>query len=88
MSNKQKYLEAKSQALIENIQVHEKELVECRDTLCTNPAVSFVDRHDNYEQKDFQSTERLVQTIYNQRGLRAISGSNHIFHKLHLLRNG
>lgn len=87
MSNKQKYLESKSQALIQNIQVHEKELVLNRETLCTNPAVSFVHRYHNDEQKDFQSTQRIIETIYRQRGLRAISGSNNIFHQLHLLRN-
>lgn len=85
MSDKQKYLEAKSQALIENIQVHEKELVLNRKTLCTNPAVSFVHRYDNYEERDFQSTERLVEILNRQSTIR---GTQHIFHKLHVIRNG
>lgn len=85
MSNKEKYLEAKSQALIQNIQVHEKELVQDRDTLCTNPAVSYVHKYDNYEERDFQSTERLVEILNRQSTIR---GTQHILHKLHIIRNG
>ena len=85
MSNKEKYLEAKSQALIQNIQVHEKELVQDRDTLCTNPAVSYVHKYDNYEQRDFKSTERLVEILNRQSTIR---GTQHILHQLHIIRNG
>lgn len=84
MSNKERYLKAKSQALVDNIQVHEKELVQNRDTLCTNPAVSFVQKYDNYEQKDFQSTERLIEILDRQSKIR---GTQHIFHRLHIIRN-
>ena len=84
MSNKKKYLESKSQALIDNIQVHKKELVQNPKTLCTNPAVSFVQEYDNYEQRDFQSTERLIEILNKQSTIR---GTQHIFHKLHLIRN-
>ena len=84
MSNKEKYLESKSQALVDNIQVHEQELVQNRETLFNNPAVSYVQKYDNYEQKDFQSTERLIQILDRQSKIR---GTQHILHRLHMIRN-
>lgn len=83
---KQIYLQHKQEALIENIQVHEKELVQ-EGRLFKNPAVSFIEKQDEYKQKEFKSTERLVQTIYAQRGIRSISSSHNIIHFLHTQRN-
>ena len=80
--NKEIYLRSKQQALMDNIVAHEKELVTSKETLFVNPAVSFIDKQEKYEQKDFSSVERIVEILNRQSTIR---GTQHIFHRLYTM---
>ncbi len=84
--NKQTYLQNKMTALIHNMEGYQKDLAQTPDTLFKNPGVNFIEQQDNYAKRNFESTERLIQIIHSQRGIRKISSSS-ILHQLHLIRN-
>lgn len=84
--NKQTYLQRKMTALINNMEGYQKDLAQTPDTLFKNPGVNFIEQQDNYAKRNFESTERLIQIIHSQRGIRKISSSS-ILHQLHLIRN-
>jgi len=81
---KETFLRHKTEVLCANIKAHESDLSSNRETLTVNPAVSYVEKQENYEQRNFESTERLITILNNQSTIR---GTQHIFHKLHVLRN-
>lgn len=84
--NRETYLQNKMTALIDNMGGYQKDLAQTSDTLFNNPGVNFIEQQENYAKKNFESTERLVQIIHSQRGMRRISSSS-ILHQLHLIRN-
>lgn len=82
--NKEQYLQSKIQAFEGNIKAHSIELGNQPDTLFEHVGVSYLDKQVQHEQKNFESTERLVG-ILNRQGI--VRGSQHILHRLHCLRN-
>ena len=83
---KETFQQRKMTALIHNMEGYQKDLAQTPDTLFNNPGVNFIEQQENYAKRDFESTERLVQIIHSQRGIRRISSSS-ILHQLHLIRN-
>lgn len=82
--NKEKYLRNKMTAFEDNIQAHSQELGSTPDTLFEHVGISYLDKHEAYQKRNFESTERLIQILEGQSKIR---GTQHIFHKLHTLRN-
>lgn len=82
--NKERYLRNKMTAFEDNIQAHSQELGSTPDTLFEHVGVSYLDKQEEYQKKDFASTERLIQILGKQSTIR---GTQHIFHRLHQLRN-
>lgn len=83
--NKETYLQSKLSAFEGNIKAHSIELGNQPDTLFEHVGISYLDKQSEYEQRNFESTERLVEILNKQSTIR---GTQHIFHKLHTLRNG
>lgn len=82
--NKETYLQSKLSAFEGNIKAHSIELGNSSDTLFKHPEVSFLDKQAEYEKRNFESTERLVEILNRQSTIR---GTQHILHKLHTIRN-
>lgn len=82
--NKEEYLRSKMNAFEDNITAHSIELGSTPDTLFEHVGVSYLNKQEQYEQKNFESAERLIQILEGQSKIR---GTQHIFHKLHTLRN-
>lgn len=82
--NKEKYLQSKLQAFEGNIQKHGEELGLSPNSLFEHVGTSYLDKQAAYEDKNFESTERLVGILNSQSIIR---GTQHIFHRLHQLRN-
>lgn len=82
--NKKTYLQSKLSAFEDNIKAHQVELGNSSDTLFEHPGVSFLDKQAEYEKRNFESTERLVEILTRQSTIR---GTQHILHKLHTIRN-
>jgi len=82
--NKETYLQSKMSAFEGNITAHQVDLSTRIDTLCEHVGVSYLEAQERYEQRDFESTERIVEILNKQSIIR---GTQHIFHKLHQLRN-
>ena len=84
--SKQKYLEAKLEAFADNIQAHATELGQTHESLFAHVGISYLDKQEAYQSKDFTSFERIVKQIYQQRGMRAISSSHRVLHELYTKR--
>ena len=82
--NKEKYLPSKMVAFEGNIQAHSQELGSSPDSLFEHVGVSYLDKQEDYQRRNFDSTERLIQILERQSTIR---GTQHIFHRLHTLRN-
>ena len=85
--NKETFQQRKMKALIDNIEAHQHDLIQEKETLFENPGLHFIAKQEKYNTKDFQRAERLVQIIYKQRGMRSISSSHRVLHALHNMRN-
>lgn len=82
--NKEKYLQSKMVAFEDNITAHSQELGGSPDGLFEHVGVSYLDKQEDYQKRNFDSTERLIQILERQSTIR---GTQHIFHRLHTLRN-
>lgn len=82
--NKEKYFHSKMVAFEDNIQAHSQELGSNPDSLFEHVGISYLDKQAQYEKRNFKSTERLVEILNKQSTIR---GTQHIFHKLHTIRN-
>ena len=82
--NKEKYLRSKMSAFEGNIKAHSEELGSDSDTLFEHAGVSYLNKQEDYLKRNFESTERLVQILEGQSKIR---GTQHIFHRLHVIRN-
>lgn len=82
--NKDTYLKSKLSAFEGNIKAHSEELGSDSSTLFEHAGVSYLDKQEEYQKRNFESTERLVQILEEQSKIR---GTQHIFHKLHVIRN-
>lgn len=82
--SKEKYLRNKMTAFEDNIKAHSQELGSNPDSLFEHVGVSYLDKQEKYQKRNFASTERLIQILEGQSKIR---GTHHIFHKLHTLRN-
>jgi len=82
--NKEKYLHSKMVAFEGNIQAHSQELGGSPNGLFEHVGVSYLDKQENYQRRNFESTERLIEILGKQSTIR---GTQHIFHRLHTLRN-
>lgn len=82
--NKEIYLQSKLSAFEGNIKAHSEELGSNSDSLFEHVGVSYLDKQAQYEKRNFKSTERLVEILNKQSTIR---GTQHIFHKLHTIRN-
>lgn len=85
--NKETYQRRKMAALCDNIEAHQHDLLNTKDTIFENPAIHFISKQEKYDTKDFNQAENLVQIIYKQGGMRSISSSHRILHALHNMRN-
>ena len=84
--NKETFQQRKMQALIDNIEAHQRDL-QTKETLFENPGLHFITKQEKYNTKDFKRAEELVQIIYKQGGMRSISSSHRVLHALHNMRN-
>lgn len=82
--NKEKYLHSKMVAFEDNIQAHSQELGSTPDGLFEHVGISYLDKQEDYQKKNFESTERLIEILGKQSTIR---GTQHILHRLHTLRN-
>lgn len=82
--SKEKYLQSKIKAFEDNIQAHSVELGSTTNTLFEHVGVSYLDIQEEYNKRNFESTERLIEILGKQSTIR---GTQHILHRLHQLRN-
>lgn len=82
--NKEKYLRSKMVAFEDNITAHSQELGSSPNSLFEHVGVSYLDKQEEYQRRNFESTERLIEILGKQSTIR---GTQHIFHRLHTLRN-
>lgn len=85
--NKETYQRRKMDALCDNLEAHQHDLLETKETLFENPAINFITKQEEYDTRDFNRAENLVQIIYKQGGMRSISSSHRVLHALHNMRN-
>lgn len=83
--NKQIFLTRKAEAERDNLLAF-KEQVKAENP-CANTIAEYVRAVKSYNKRNFESTERLVNIIYSQRGMRSISSSQSVIHALHQMRN-
>ena len=82
--NKEKYLQSKVTAFKDNITAHSQELGGSPNGLFEHVGVSYLDKQEDYQRRNFESTERLIEILGRQSTIR---GTQHILHRLHTLRN-
>lgn len=78
------YLESKCQAEQDNFEAYKKDLASNPKNMFSNPVLTYHKTVVDYNQRDFESMERLVNILEGQSKIR---GTQHVFHKLHVLRN-
>lgn len=83
--NKETFQQRKMQALIDNIEAHQRDL-QTKETLFENPGLHFITKQEKYNTKDFKRAEELVQIIYKQGGMRSISSSHQALYTLHKMK--
>lgn len=83
--NKETYQQSKLAAFESNIKAYSHDLSKNPDTLCEHVGITYLDKQEAYREKDFSNSERLVEILNRQSTIR---GTQHIFHRLNLIRNG
>ena len=83
--NKQIFLQKKAEAERDNLLAFKNQIK--AENPCANTIKEYVRSVKSYNKRNFESTERLVNILYSQRGMRSISSSQNVIHALHQMRN-